>query len=715
MAATRRLNALLRPGRIGELELRNRIAMTPMGSNLALPTGHVGERIIRYYEERARGGVGLVIVGVGAISYPDGTCLPNQVSASADDFLPGLEELAARVHRHGAKIAIQLQHAGKVATMDMAAGRPMLVPSTPTPKLGDIMKDMTESEAELFTRNLRREGAGIFYREASEADLADVVTRFAEAAKRVQRAGFDAVELHAGHGYLLSSFLSPASNRRTDRYGGSLENRARLLVETLRAAKEQTGSSFPIWCRLDAVEFRTPGGIVFEDAVETARRAEAAGADAIHVSAYADATSGVAFTDAPLVHKPSGYVEFAAGIKRAVEIPVIAVGRIEPAEAERLIVQGKADFIAMGRKLLADPELPNKLAQNRAQDVRPCIYCYTCVGEIFLNRPSRCAVNPASGREAEFEMQPAKSLRHVLVVGGGPAGMEVARVAALRGHRVTLCERSPQLGGTAFLSALVYPPNGALVSYLEGQLRALPVEIRLGVEVTPTFVRERAPDVVIVAVGARRERPDLPGVDARHVLSGDDLRELLVGGGSQSGRQRALRKLTLVQRALLKMGDLAGVSRNLARIREATKRWMPLGKRVAILGGGLVGVELAEFLSVRGRQVTVIEEGGKLAPEMAMPRRWRILYELREQGVDLRCNTRVTSIASRCVSVVDAQGRSDRVPADTVLLALGARANPDLADALERDDWDVRTIGDAAGVGYIDGAIRDGVRTGLEL
>jgi len=420
----------------------------------------------------------------------------------------------------------------------------------------------------------------------------------------------------------------------------------------------------------------------------------------------------VAFTDAPLVHQEAGYADFAAGIKRAVGVPVIAVGRIEPAVGSQLIADGKADFIAMGRKLLADPELPKKLSQGRAQDVRPCIYCYTCVGEIFLNRPSRCAVNPASGREAEFEIRPAPSPRRVLIVGGGPAGMEAARVAALRGHRVTLCEKGRRLGGTAFLSALVYPPNGALVAYLASQLRALPVDIQLEREITTESLRDLDPEIIVVAIGARRSPPALPGVDARHVLSGDDLRDLLLGGG---GGEAARNKLTLAQRAIVGMGGLVSASDNLELIREVTKRWMPLGKRVAILGGGLVGVELAEFLHARGREVTVIEEGADLAPEMAMPRRWRILYELRESGVALLRNTRPTSISQTGVEVLNAEGESQTVAADSVILAVGTQPDRTLASALERAGYAVRAIGDANGVGYLDGAMRDAARIARDI
>ncbi|MBW2274639.1 MAG: tRNA-dihydrouridine synthase, partial [Deltaproteobacteria bacterium] len=438
MSSSARPASLMSPGRIGTLELRNRIVMTPMGSNLAEADGHLGERIIRYYEERAKGGAGMVIMGVGAIAWPAGACNPKQVAISDDAFLPGLCEITRRVHGHGAKIAIQLQHAGKVATRDMAVGRPMLVPSIPEAKAGDLMSEMTREEAQAFTADFRREGAGMFYHEASKEDLAQVVEQFAAAADRARRAGFDGIELHAGHGYLISSFISPASNKRTDEYGGPLENRTRLLAETLQACRSRLGADFPIWCRIDSCEYRVEGGITFDDAQQTAEIAEAAGADAIHVSAYADPSSAVAFTEAPLVHKPCGFVDFAAAVKKRVTVPVIAVGRIEPEEADRLVAEGRADFVAMGRKLLADPELPRKLDEGRPEDVRPCIYCYTCVGEIFFNRSSRCAVNPASGKEAELEIRPATVPKKVLVVGGGPAGMEVARIAALRGHRVTL-------------------------------------------------------------------------------------------------------------------------------------------------------------------------------------------------------------------------------------------------------------------------------------
>ncbi|WP_235015480.1 NADH:flavin oxidoreductase [Oceanicoccus sp. KOV_DT_Chl] len=369
--ATTTFSHLLSPANIGKLTLRNRILMTPMGSNLAQADGHCGERIQRYYEERAKGGAGLVTVGVGAITWPEGSCNPNQVAVSDDIFLPGLQALTQRVHQHGCKAAIQLQHAGKVAVCDIAAGRPMLVPSIPPHQSGDMMQALTPAEMAAFVSNYTAEGAKVAYKVATQSDIDWLVEKFAEAADRAKRAGFDAVELHAGHGYILSEFLSPNINKREDHYGGSLENRARLLVEVIQAVKQKVGADFPVWCRIDAKEFRVEGGIVFADAQRTAEIAEAAGADAIHVSAYGNPAIGVAFTDAPLVQKPAGFVDFAAGIKQRISIPVIAVGRIEPELADKIIAEGKADFVAMGRKLLADPELPNKLSAGRAGDIRP--------------------------------------------------------------------------------------------------------------------------------------------------------------------------------------------------------------------------------------------------------------------------------------------------------------------------------------------------------
>ncbi len=703
---------LLAPGRIGPVEVRNRIFLSAMGTNLAEPDGHAGERIQRHYEERARGGAGMVIVGVGAIAFPAGACIPRQLAISDDAFLPGLRALTDRVHAHGAQVAIQLQHAGKVATQDTATGRPLWVPSVVSGNRGDLMNDLAPHEVAAIAAPFTRPGAKFGLHEMTREDIATLVGWFADAADRARRAGFDGVEIHGAHGYLLSSFLSPASNTRGDEYGGgTVENRARLLCEVIRAVKARVGGDLAVWVRLDAKEFRVANGITLEDARRSAELAEAAGADAIHVSAYADPTCGVAFTDAPLVHEPRGYLEFAERIKRVLRIPVIAVGRIEPGEADAAVRDGTADFIAMARALLADPALPRKLAEGRPEDVRPCIYCYTCVGRIFLNEAVACAVNPAVGREAEFETVPAKRPRRLLVVGGGPAGMEAARIAALRGHRVTLCESGPRLGGTLLFSSLLYEPNGRLAAHLETQVRKAGVELRLGAEATPAVIREIAPDVVLVATGARREAPPIPGADRPNVLSGDDLRSLLSGSDPNVARQ----KLSFVQRAVIGAGHFVGATEDTALARELSRRWMPLGRRVVIVGGGLVGVELAEFLSAREREVTVLEEGATLAPEMALPRRWRALFEARERGVRFVTRAQVLAIGDTEVSYSNASGERSSVPADHVILAVGARADRSLGEALGRLGIEVHLLGDCDGVGYIEGAMLGAARVAGSL
>jgi 2,4-dienoyl-CoA reductase (NADPH2) len=594
----------------------------------------------------------------------------------------------------------------------------MLMPSLPEfHGAGDMMRDLTREEIGIMAKSMGHMGAPKI-REATHEDIEWLIDRFADAALRARNAGFDAVEFHAAHGYIFSEFLSPVWNRREDEYGGSQENRARLLCEAIRAAKQRAGDDFTIWCRIDANEFRTPGGTTPELAKVTARLAAEAGADAIHVSAYADSSSGPAFTEAPLVHAEGGYVDYAAAIKAEVDVPVIAVGRIEPEVGDRLIAEGRADFISMGRKLLADPALPNKLAEGRRQDIRPCVYCYTCVAQAFFDRTVRCAVNPVVANEhelAELERTLAATPRKVVVVGGGPAGMEAARVAALRGHEVTLFEKGAQLGGTLRFASLVYEPNERLLRWLEAQMKALPVEIRLGEEFTPALAESLGADVVVVAVGASRENPDVPGIDSAHVFDGDALRALLTGDGAEE----ASKKLSLVGRLAVKAGRAVGVTTDPSKLREASRHYMPVGDRVVILGGGLVGAELAEFLAERGRQVTVLEEGRNFAAEMAHPRRWRVLNDLRELGVALEGRTRVVEVLDDVVRTErEGEGGAREVrdfAADTVIIASGLVANPSLEQSLGRVGVEAIVIGDASGVGYIEGAIHDGFHAAVKI
>ena len=696
--------ALMEAGKIGTMTLKNRIIMAPMGSNFAEEDGTCGERIQAYYETRAKGGAALLTMGACAIAYPAGTAEPFQVGVSHDGFIPGLTALAKRVHDNGAKIAMQLQHAGKTATRDLAAGREIWVPSRPPASRSDFLGALTNEEMATFVGGMGKTRPQ--YRVMDQADIDQMIEYFAAAAERAQRAGFDGVEIHAAHTYILSGFLSAYYNQRDDAYGGVLENRARLLLETIAAVKQRTGGDFPVWVRLDGEELRTPGGITVADFVATAKLAVAAGAQAISVSAYATITTGSAFTEAPLVHKPNGFVDYARALRNEVNVPLICAGRIEPQDANAAIEKGDYAFVAMARKLLADPQLPIKILENRAHEIRPCIYCYACVSQIFINERVKCAVNAETGHEFEAVLAPAAKPGHVVIVGGGPGGMEAARVAALRGHRVTLIERSERLGGTLFFAALAYAENGQLLDYLMAQMQHPNITIRLGTEATVESLQALQPDALIVASGARREAPDIPGAQQSHVWSGDELRRLMTNDGADA---IARAKLNFAERALFKAGGMLKVTDSKAALQNLSKLWMPLGKKVVIIGGGLVGLELGEFLLERGRQVTVLEPSGKAGRELAIVRRWRVLEAVEQHG-KLHCKAVVRNIGRDTVEWTDGDGVEHATPADSVVLALGAGPNTELADALQAAGLPVRRVGDCVSLGYIEGAMRDGHR-----
>ena len=635
---------LWEPFQIGQMELRNRIVMPPMVTRYGTEDGCVTERTRDYYEARAKGGAALLIVEATYI-HLRGWAFANQLGISDDRFIPGMSELVQAIHRHGAKAAIQLHHGGRMAKSELSGMQPV-APSPLAIPGGEIPKELTVDE------------------------IAEIITFFVEAALRARKAGFDGVEIHGAHSYLIDQFLSRSSNKRQDIYGGVLRNRARLLVEVIKAVKEAAGENYPVWCRINGKEYGTEEGTTLEEAQEIAQMAQSAGADAINVSAFGP-KAPTNLTSPKFV--PAVIEDLAEGIKQAVNVPVIAVGRIAPEVGERILEEGKADLIAIGKALLADPELLNKVASGRPEDVTPCIICMGCRDD--LRYPAvlgiRCSVNAALGKEKEYRIVPAKSSRKVLVVGGGPAGMEAARVAALRGHKVALWEKESRLGGQLIEAAI--PPHkdriGFLTEYLQTQLKKLDVEVELSKEATAAMIEEFKPEVVILATGIKPLIPEIPGLDKARVVQAGDVLEGKV----------------------------------------------EVGNRVVVMGGELVGCETAEFLVEKGKKITVMRRGAEMALGVGPSLRGFFLSRLLEKGVTLLTEIRYNEVTSGGLVVTTKEGEKKTIEADTIVLAAGSIPDKKLYQDIKGKVPEVHCVGDCVEPRTIRDAIAEGYRIGLEI
>ncbi|WP_280437037.1 FAD-dependent oxidoreductase [Nocardia carnea] len=694
MTRTKTFPHLLAPGTIGPVSLANRVVLPAMDMNLC-EDGEIEQGDIDHYTARAAGGTGLVITGACAVAYPVGCASTKEPGLSEDRFVPGLKALADAVHAAGSKLCVQMTHHGKIARIDTVQDRPLLVPSAPAGP-ADLSALADNTPGELRKMAAVTAGKQATYHEATQDDIDWLVRCFAEAAGRVREAGGDAVEIHVAHGYVLGAFLSRADNKRTDEYGGSLENRARLAVEVIRAVEAEVGDSLAILVRVAGREFGEDGALTTDEAVRAAALFEAAGADAIHVTGWGR-NPFANFTDGPLPDRVGAYTDLAAAVKKAVSIPVIAVGRVLPEVGERAIAEGTADFVAMGRQLLADPDLVNKLRAGTPEQVRPCINCYVCVQENFWDDTPLCAVNPALGHEKLLPLIPAAARKHVVVVGAGPGGLEAARVAAERGHRVTVLDKADRLGGTLWFSGLTTPDNQMLLDWLKVQMRRLGVEIRLKSEATVASVQGLQPDAVVVATGAVRGRPAVPGSELPHVYTGDTLRALMTGSGDVS-------QVPLVLRTIARLGKLAGITRSAAAIRAVTRTFLPMGKNIVVIGGSLVGLELSEFLAERGRNVTLLEESRQLGLPMALPRRWTAVRHAGEAGVEIHRQATVQRITGTHVEFTVGD-ETATARADMVVVASEVSAGAQLAEALDGVVPEVHIVGDAAKVDYIQGAI----------
>jgi 2,4-dienoyl-CoA reductase-like NADH-dependent reductase (Old Yellow Enzyme family)/thioredoxin reductase len=638
----KQFHKLFEPGWIGSLELKNRMVMPPMGTNYALKDGSVTQRQIDYYEERAKGGVGLIILEISCVDSPVGKAAARQIAIDDDRFIPGLSKLAETIRRHGAKTAIQIHHAGRQTSSRLTGHQPVAPSPIPAPG-GEQPRELTTSE------------------------IAALVDRFAEAAERAKKAGFDGVEIHGAHGYLVSQFLSALSNRRQDAYGGSVENRARFLLEVIQAIRRRVGRSYPVWCRLSAMEIGGDGGITLEETQAVAQMAEKAGVDAIHVSAHMVRPARLS----PMAEPTCIFVPLAEGIKKVVSVPVIAVGRIPPELGEGVLRDGKADFISIGKALLADSQLPQKVAMGIMEDITPCLRCLTCLDSVGWRREGVCCVvNPTLGREREYELKPAESPKKVVVVGGGPGGMEAARVAVLRGHEVVLFDGGDELGGQLLLAAK--PPFKDTIDtfrrYLVGQVTKLGVELRLRQRFTAEMLHELNPDVVVLAAGVKPFIPQIPGIQGKKVIQAS---EVLTGAET--------------------------------------------GERVAIIGGELVGCETALYLMEGGKKVTIMRRGPELATKVHQFIREPLVGRLQFKGASILTGVEYEEITEAGVVIRAGTGERKVVEVDTVVLAAGAVPNTELLDALQGKVAQVFSVGDCVEPRGIREAVEEGYRAGLDI
>ena len=622
---------LFEEGRIGRMTVKNRIVMPPMATNYAGPSGEPTERLIGYYAERAKGGAGLIIVENVQVKYPQGKNVACQLRLDQNKFIPGFQELAEAVHAHQARIFIQIHHAGR-QYHDIEGEEGVDPSGIPDGFLQQPVRALTPEE------------------------IQDLVERFSETALRARMAGMDGVEFHGAHGYLISEFMSPHTNQRVDEWGGTFERRMRFPLRIIERTREKVGPRFPLSFRFSADEF-VPGGITLDDAKKIALYLEDAGIDVLHVSA------GI-YESMQRLLEPMRFEEgwrsyLAAEIKKVVKIPVITVGQIRSPEiAERVLEDGMADFVALGRTLIADPHWPRKVEEGRVPEIRKCISCNIgCIGgHVFNDLYMRCTVNPVTGHE-RFEgwvnLIPAEKKKKVMVVGAGPGGMEAARVAALRGHEVTLYEKDGELGGQV-RTAVKGPGKGKLSfipEYYSHMLKASGVRIQMNTPVDADTIEREKPDVVIFATGAVPIVPDIKGVDDPGVVKGSwDV----LNGAAQ----------------------------------------VP-GKKVVVAGGGLVGCETALLLAEQGKEVTIVEMLNDLASDMEPITRYDFLTEQMPQaGIKALLGLVIAEITGQGVVVLDRWGNKSLIEADNVVIALGARPAEVMMEAARDCARETYVIGD---------------------
>ena len=637
------LKHLFSPFKIKQCALKNRIVMPSLASFLIENDGSITDNTVEHYRRRAAGGPAMVIMEACAVS-PEGIVSPHQARIFDDRFVEGLAKIAAAMKSEGAVPAVQLHHGGRQVSSKVIGRRPVAPSPLPCPAIRGEVDPLTIEE------------------------IQELVVKFGDSATRAIEAGFELIEIHGAHGYLINQFLSGFSNIREDLYGGDLPRRTRFAREIVQEVRRRVGPDFPISFKISAMEF-VENGLVVEDSIRILKILVDAGINIVQVSAGNDATPE--WISQPMFMKKACLADFAGQIKKSLPIPVMAVGRInDPFIAEEIISEGKADLVCIGRGLLADPEMPIKAREGRMDDIRTCIACNTCMVSIFRYGRVECLVNPAFGREKEMEFHPPEKIRKVMVIGAGPGGLNLAWVAAKRGHQVHLFEKNPTIGGQLSLGSVPSHKKEIqnLILFLQKQAEKYHVHFHLNTDATMDTVRDLDPDVVVVATGSTPLFPTVPGMRSNMVVSAPDV--------------------------------LA--TRHLAR------------KKTVVVGGGATGCEVALYLAESGSPVTLIEALPRIGMQLESMTRKVLLKTMREKNVQIHTGCSLKVIEENGI-VMNKNGKESSIEAERVVIAIGCRSDDTFYNAIKDLKYEVYRIGDCLEPRNAKAAIYEGAVIGRSI